>query len=144
MGIAEYSIRGAVAVIAFNNPPMNTLGHPLRTAVLAALRKAIDDEAVRAVVLTGRGRAFCAGAEIREFNTLAAAASPHLRELIAGFEASPKPVVVAIHGLAMGGGLELSLGCHYRVASPRERCRSSPPAARAGRRARRSRSPGRC
>jgi len=118
MSIAEYSVRGAVAVIAFNNPPMNTLGHPLRTAVLEGLEKAIGDSSVRAVVLTGRGRAFCAGAEIREFNTPAAAASPHLRELIAAFEASPKPVVVAIHGLAMGGGLELSLGCHYRVAAP--------------------------
>ncbi|MGB5081462.1 MAG: 3-hydroxyacyl-CoA dehydrogenase NAD-binding domain-containing protein [Burkholderiales bacterium] len=118
MSIAEYSVRGAVAVIAFNHPPMNTLGHSLRTAVLGGLRKAIDDEAVRAVVLTGRGRAFCAGAEIREFNTPAASASPHLRELIAAFESSPKPVVVAVHGLAMGGGLELSLGCHYRVAAP--------------------------
>jgi 3-hydroxyacyl-CoA dehydrogenase len=118
MSIADFSIRGTVAVIAFDNPPMNTLGHPLRTAVLDGLNRAIADPAVRAVVLTGRGRAFCAGAEIREFNTPAATASPHLRELIAALEASPKPVVVAIHGIAMGGGLELSLGCHYRVAAP--------------------------
>jgi len=118
MSITEYSVRGAVAVIAFDNPPMNTLGHPLRTAVLEGLNRAIDDPAVVSVVLTGHGRAFCAGAEIREFNTPAAGASPHLRELIAAFEASPKPVVVAIHGLAMGGGLELSLGCHYRLAAP--------------------------
>jgi len=118
MSVAEYSVRGTVAVIAFNNPPMNTLGHPLRTAVHDALQKALGDKAVGAIVLTGRGRAFCAGAEIREFNTPAASASPHLRELIAAFETSPKPVVVAIHGLAMGGGLELSLGCDYRVAAP--------------------------
>ena len=118
MSAAEYSTRGAVAAIGFNNPPMNTLAHALRVAVREALQKAIDDPAVKAIVLNGGGRAFSSGAEIREFNTPAALASPNLRELIAAIEASPKPVVAAIHGFAMGGGLELSLGCHYRVAAP--------------------------
>jgi 3-hydroxyacyl-CoA dehydrogenase len=108
-------VRGAVAAIGFNNPPMNTLAHPLRLAVRGHLREAIDDPAVAAIVLIGGGRAFSAGAEIREFGTPATLASPTLRELIAAVEASPKPVVAAIHGFAMGGGLELALGCHYRV-----------------------------
>jgi len=115
---AEYSTRGTVAAIGFNNPPMNTFAHALRVAVRQALQKAIDDPAVKAIVLNGSGRGFSSGAEIREFNTPAALASPNLRELIAAIEASPKPVVAAIHGFAMGGGLELSLGCHYRVAAP--------------------------
>ena len=118
MSAAEYSTRGAVAAIGLNNPPMNTLAHALRVAVRAALQKAIDDPAVKAIVLSGGGRAFSSGAEIREFNTPAALASPTLRELIAAIETSPKPVVAAIHGFAMGGGLELALGCHYRVAVP--------------------------
>ncbi len=117
MSAAEYSVRGAVAAIGFNNPPMNTLAHALRAAVRGHLQKAIDDPAVAVIVLIGGGRAFSAGAEIREFGTPATLASPTLRELIAAMEASPKPVVAAIHGVAMGGGLELSLGCHYRVAS---------------------------
>jgi len=118
MHAADFSTRGAVAVISFNNPPMNTLAHALRTAVLGHLQKALADPAVRAVVLIGGGRAFCAGAEIREFNSPLAVAAPNLRELIALIEASPKPVVAAIHGFAMGGGLELAMGCHYRVALP--------------------------
>ena len=118
MSTAEYSVRGAVAAITFNNPPMNTLAHAVRAAVRAHLQKAIDDPAIKAVVLIGGGRAFCAGADIREFNTPAALASPSLRELITAIEASPKPVVAALHGVAVGGGLELAMGCHYRVASP--------------------------
>ncbi len=118
MSAADYSTRGAVAAISLNNPPMNTLAHALRVAVREALQKAIADPAVKAIVLSGGGRGFSSGAEIREFNTPAAIASPNLREVIAAIEASPKPVVAAIHGFAMGGGLELALGCHYRVASP--------------------------
>ena len=114
----HYSVHGAVAAITFHNPPMNTLAHALRLAVRGHLHKAIDDAAVHAIVLVGGGRAFCAGAEIREFNTPLALSAPNLRDLIAAIEASPKPVVAAIHGFAMGGGLELALACHYRVASP--------------------------
>ena len=118
MYAAIYSVRGDVAVITLNNPPMNTLAHVLRMEARGHLRKAVDDPKVTAVVLIGGGRAFCSGAEIREFNTPLSLASPNTRELIAAIEAAPKPVVAAIHGVAMGGGLELAMGCHYRVASP--------------------------
>ncbi len=118
MNAAKYSVRGAVAAITFHNPPMNTLALAMRLAVLERVRQAIGDPMVKSIVLTGGGRAFCAGAEIREFNTPAALASPTSRELMAAIEASSKPVVAAIHGAAMGGGLELAMCCHYRVASP--------------------------
>ena len=115
---AAYAVHGDVAVITLDNPPVNTLAHALRKSVAAGLERAAADAAVKAIVLTGRGNAFCGGAEIREFGTPAASAAPHLRELIAQIEALPKPVVAAIHKVAMGGGLELALGCHYRVAAP--------------------------
>ena len=118
MNAANYTVRGTVAVITFHNPPMNTLAHPMRLAVLTLLRRAIADPAVTSIVLIGGGRAFCAGAEIREFNSPLAIAAPDLRQLIAAIDASSKPVVAAIHGVAMGGGLELAMACHYRVAAP--------------------------
>jgi 3-hydroxyacyl-CoA dehydrogenase len=115
---ANYSLRGAVAAITFNHPPMNTLAHALRFAVMDRLRKAVGDPAVAAIVLTGSDRAFSAGAEIREFNTPLSLAAPRIRDLIEVMEASTKPVIAAIHGFALGGGLELAMGCHFRVASP--------------------------
>ena len=118
MSATAYSAHGATVVIRLDNPPMNTLAHALREALMRDLARAAGDASVKAVVLTGGGRAFCAGAEIREFNTPKAVASPNLRELIAAIEAMEKPVIAAIHGVAMGGGLELALGCHYRVAAP--------------------------
>lgn len=114
----QTSAADGIAVIRFNNPPMNTLAHTLRSGVLGELQRAIADATVKAIVLIGGGRAFCSGAEIREFNTPKAAISPNSRELIAAVEASPKPVIAALHGVAMGGGLELAMGCHWRVASP--------------------------
>jgi 3-hydroxyacyl-CoA dehydrogenase len=118
MSTADYSLHGDIAVISLANPPMNTLALPMRIDMHNLLQKAGADASVKAIVLTGSGRAFCAGAEIREFNTPAANEFPNSRDLVAAFENSPKPVVAAIHGAAMGGGFEVTLACHYRVAAP--------------------------
>jgi 3-hydroxyacyl-CoA dehydrogenase len=118
MNAAEYAVHGDVAVVTLNNPPVNGLGHALRQGIVAGLERAVADPAVKAIVLMGAGNAFSGGADIREFNTPAAAAAPHLRQVITAVEQSPKPVVAAIHKVAMGGGLELALGCHYRIAAP--------------------------
>jgi 3-hydroxyacyl-CoA dehydrogenase len=118
MNAAEYAVHGEVAVITMNNPPVNGLGHPLRKGILEGLDRALADANVKAIVLIGGGNAFSGGADIREFNTPAASAEPHLRQVIAKIEAVSKPVIAAVHKVAMGGGLELALGCHYRVAAP--------------------------
>ena len=115
---ASYATDGAVAVITLSNPPINGLGHELRSGILAGLDRAIADPAVKAVVLIGAGKAFSGGADIKEFNTAKLSAEPMLGTVIAAIEKSAKPVIAAIHGMAMGGGLELALGCHFRVASP--------------------------
>ena len=107
--------KGPVAVIHLSNPPVNALGHGLRLGIAAALRGFEEDETVTAVVLVGSGRCFSAGADITEFGK--APQSPNLADLITAIEASPKPVVAAIHGTTLGGGLELALACHARVAA---------------------------
>ncbi|MFL6627387.1 MAG: 3-hydroxyacyl-CoA dehydrogenase NAD-binding domain-containing protein [Vitreoscilla sp.] len=114
---ASYEVRGAVAVITLNNPPVNGLGYETRKAVAEGVEKAEDDPAVKAIVITGAGRAFSGGADIREFGSPKALAEPNLLSLIARVEGASKPVVAAVHTVCMGGGLELALGCHYRVAS---------------------------
>jgi 3-hydroxyacyl-CoA dehydrogenase len=115
---ASYEVRGRVAVITMNNPPVNGLGYDTRVAIAAGVERAWADAAVHAIVLTGAGKAFSGGADIREFGSPKAVAEPNLLSLIRLLESSPKPVVAAIHSVCMGGGLELALGCHYRVASP--------------------------
>jgi 3-hydroxyacyl-CoA dehydrogenase len=114
---ASYEVRGDVAVITLNNPPVNGLGYDTRRGVAEGVERAQNDPAVKAVVLTGAGRAFSGGADIREFGSPRATQEPNLISLINLVEASTKPVVAAIHGTCMGGGLELALGCHYRVAA---------------------------
>jgi 3-hydroxyacyl-CoA dehydrogenase len=114
----RYETRSGVAVISFDNPPVNGLGWSTRYATVEALDRAAADPDVTAVVLTGSGRVFSAGADIREFNTPKSAQAPNLHDLLAAVESSPKPVVAAINVLALGGGLELALCAHYRVASP--------------------------
>ncbi len=115
---ADYEIKGVIAVISMNNPPVNGLGHATRSGIFDGLKKALADSAVKAVVITGAGKTFSGGADIKEFNTPKTFAEPNLLTVIAAIEAADKPVIAAIHSVAMGGGLELALGCHYRVASP--------------------------
>ncbi len=115
---APYALHGNVAVITLDNPPVNGLGFALRTAIVNAMDAAQDDPAVAAIVLIGAGKAFSGGADIREFNSPKATAEPMLGTVIRTVESSTKPVVAAIHAIAMGGGLELALGCHFRVAAP--------------------------
>jgi len=110
--------RGAVRVVAMNNPPVNGLGYDLRVGIADAVDQAMADPAVKAVVLTGTGKNFSGGADIREFNSPKSGAAPNLRALIAMFDNCRKPIVAAINGVCMGGGLELALGCHYRVGQP--------------------------
>jgi 3-hydroxyacyl-CoA dehydrogenase len=116
MSATTYSTQGAIAVITMNNPPVNGLGYELRSGIIAGLDRADADPAVQAVVLIGGGKAFSGGADIREFNTPKATAEPTLHTVIRAIEASKKPVIAAVHAVAMGGGLELALSCHFRVA----------------------------
>ena len=115
---AQYEVRGNVAVISLDNPPVNGLGYETRLGIVHGLERALNDAAIKAVVLTGAGKAFSGGADIREFGSPKSIAEPNLLTVILALEASSKPVVAAVHSVAMGGGLELALGCHYRVASP--------------------------
>ena len=115
---AEYKVHGDVAVITMNNPPMNGLGYATRVGLTDGIEKANGDASVKAIVITGAGKAFSSGADIKEFGSPKAGAEPNLLSVISALENSTKPVVAAIHSVCMGGGLELSLGCHYRIAAP--------------------------
>ncbi len=115
---ADYQVHGDVAVITLNNPPVNGMGYDTRLAVVHGVEKAVADPAVKAIVITGHGKAFSGGADIREFGTPKAIQEPNLLSVIALMENCSKPVVAAMHTLVMGGGLELALGCHYRIVAP--------------------------
>jgi len=115
--VAHYSVRGGIAVITMNNPPVNGLGNALRAALMAHLKKAEADPAVKGAVIIGSAKAFSGGADIREFGK--PREKPDLFEVNDQQDAMSKPLVAAIGGFALGGGLELALGCHYRVAAPR-------------------------
>ncbi|AII10410.1 3-hydroxyacyl-CoA dehydrogenase NAD-binding domain-containing protein [Rhodococcus opacus] len=111
----QYEVRGDVAVIRLANPPVNGLGDTIRTGLSAGISAAHDD-AIRAVVIVGDGKGFCGGADLRQFGTPAAAVKPSVSEVFDQIQALRKPVVAAIHGFALGGGLELALVCNYRIA----------------------------
>ena len=110
--------RGEVAVLQIDNPLVNGLNLAMRRGLAAGLQRARNDPKVRVVVITGTDKVFSGGADIREFNTPAATAEPNLLQVIDAVESSNKPVIAAINGICMGGGLELALACHYRVATP--------------------------
>jgi 3-hydroxyacyl-CoA dehydrogenase len=115
---ADYQVQGTIAVITLNNPPINGLGLSTRLGITDGLAKANADTAVKAIVLTGGGKAFSGGADIKEFGSPKALQEPNLLSVILALENSDKPVVAAVHTVCMGGGLELALGCHYRIAAP--------------------------
>ena len=116
----DYQFEGGIAVITIDAPPVNALSTPVRAGLVEAFESAIADPAVEAIVLNSAGRAFSAGADITEFGLTPR--RPTLRELQQVVERTPKPVVAAIHGAALGGGLELALAVHWRIAVPSARC----------------------
>src|SRR3954463_8567204 len=115
--VAPYDVRDGVAVITLNNPPVNGLGNALRAGILAGLQRAAGDAQVKAVVLIGAGKAFSGGADIREFGR--PREKPDLPDVNDFQDSLSKPLVAAISGFALGGGLELALACHYRIAAPK-------------------------
>src|SRR5688572_18497541 len=115
--VAQYAVRDGIAVITMNNPPVNGLGNALRAGLMEALNKADADAAAKGVVLIGSAKFFSGGPDIREFNQKRL--PPDLPDVNDRQAAMKKPLVAAIGGFALGGGLELALGCHYRVAAPK-------------------------
>lgn len=113
----ETRLHDDVLEIVINNPPVNALGAAVRQGLAQAIGDAQANGAIKAIVIRGGGKLFSGGADITEFGK--PPAQPWLPEVIDAIEASAKPVVAAIHGMALGGGLEVALGCHYRIASPK-------------------------
>ena len=123
MSTVHYAVIDGIAVLTVDNPPVNALGQELWNAVDTAVARAVADPAATAIVLTGAGRTFVAGADITVFDQLttverAMERSAYTHAMLCRLEDSAKPLVAAIHGHALGGGLELALACHYRVATP--------------------------
>jgi len=118
--VGDLTVEGEVAVLTLNSPPVNALSAPVRTAINDGIKQALANDAVKAIVLICEGRTFIAGADITEFGK--APTGPSLFDAQAMIENASKPVVAAIHGTALGGGLEVALTCPYRVAVPSAKC----------------------
>jgi 3-hydroxyacyl-CoA dehydrogenase len=118
--VGDLTIEGDIGVLTLNSPPVNALSAPVREAISEGISRAIADPAIKAIVLICDGKTFIAGADITEFGK--APKGPSLFDAQAMIENAPKPVIAAIHGTALGGGLEVALTCHYRVAVPSARC----------------------
>ena len=118
--VTDLTNEGDVAVLTLNSPPVNALSAAVREGIHKGIKAAIDDASVKAIVLICEGRTFIAGADISEFGS--APKGPSLFEAQSMIEDAPKPIIAAIHGTALGGGLEVALTCHYRVAVPSAKC----------------------
>ncbi|WP_019408228.1 3-hydroxyacyl-CoA dehydrogenase NAD-binding domain-containing protein [Pseudomonas psychrophila] len=116
--LINYRAEHRLALIGLVHAPVNALGQPLRSELLQALERADADPDVHAIILQGEGLPFSAGADIHEFGTPRAVAAPHLRELLLRLQQLNKPVIAALSGVALGGGLELALACGYRISEP--------------------------
>ncbi|MEM8692742.1 MAG: 3-hydroxyacyl-CoA dehydrogenase NAD-binding domain-containing protein [Pseudomonadota bacterium] len=114
-----YSRQGDIAVLTAQNPPVNALSQAVRQGLLDGVERAEAEDGVKAILIVGAGRAFFAGADITEFGK--PPLEPHLPWLVGRIEASPLVVVASMHGVSLGGGLEVAMGCHYRVAQPSAR-----------------------
>src|SRR5687768_3661887 len=113
--VVRFEVENGIGVITVDNPPVNALGPGVREGIIEAVERGIADAGVGAMVLIGAGRSFIAGADIRQFGK---ARSVTTGASTKALDESTKPVVAAIHGYALGGGLEHALSCHYRVAVP--------------------------
>ncbi|GGE11750.1 short chain enoyl-CoA hydratase /3-hydroxyacyl-CoA dehydrogenase [Gemmobacter megaterium] len=111
----DYSVQGGIAVIRVDNPPVNALGSHVRLSLNELMRRAEADAAVRGVILTGTGKVFVAGADLKQID--APRSGPSINDLLAFVEGMTKPVVAALQGLALGGGYEIAMGCHARIAA---------------------------
>jgi 3-hydroxyacyl-CoA dehydrogenase len=118
--VTDLAVEGEIAVLTVNSPPVNALSQQVRDGIVKGMQQAFGNAAVKAIVLICDGRTFIAGADITEFGK--PPQSPSLHDVCDTIENSPKPVVAAIHGTALGGGLETALCCHYRVAVPSAKC----------------------
>ena len=118
--VVALTVEGEIGIVTVNSPPVNALSQAVRQGILENINAAVANEAVKAIVLICDGRTFIAGADITEFGKPPKA--PALSEAQAAIENASKPVIGAIHGTALGGGLEVALCCHYRVAVPSAKC----------------------
>ena len=113
---ARYDAHDGIAIISISNPPVNAASFAVRSGLADGIQRALADPSVAAIVICCDGRTFIAGADIREFGK--PPVPPNLPSVVAAIEASSKPVIASLHGTVLGGGLEVALGAHYRIALP--------------------------